>query len=328
MPAAGASVAWPYDWFHLNSIALDADGSLLISARATWAVYDVDRASGRDQLAVRRTPAELRDGTGHGDRLAARRAPARARHAQRLRQRRPAVDAAPLARARRARRPARTTPPSSSRASRSRRRSTPRPRAISSACRDGNWWIGWGNVNESSEVSARAAGSCSRPTRRPAPRATARCASPGAAAPLHAPAASRVRASRATARCASTRAGTARRPSRAGGSRPGARRGSLRALGLGRADRLRDGASRAPGRAAYLAVDGARRARAALASSGRRPPSALRLGRSSSSPGARHEVRRTGPVSDRAHAVAAISRAAEPQLTCPPAGHGGPEENS
>jgi hypothetical protein len=46
MPAAAASVASPYDWFHLNSIALEGDGSLLISARSTWTVYDLDSATG------------------------------------------------------------------------------------------------------------------------------------------------------------------------------------------------------------------------------------------------------------------------------------------
>ena len=46
MPAAAASVASPYDWFHMNSIALEGDGSLLISARSTWTVYDLDSATG------------------------------------------------------------------------------------------------------------------------------------------------------------------------------------------------------------------------------------------------------------------------------------------
>jgi Arylsulfotransferase (ASST) len=36
----------PFDYFHINSIDLDADGNLLISARNTWAVYKIDRASG------------------------------------------------------------------------------------------------------------------------------------------------------------------------------------------------------------------------------------------------------------------------------------------
>jgi hypothetical protein len=37
----------PYDYFHINSIDVDHDGDLLISARNTWAVYKIDRHSGR-----------------------------------------------------------------------------------------------------------------------------------------------------------------------------------------------------------------------------------------------------------------------------------------
>jgi hypothetical protein len=37
----------PYDYFHINSIAQFPNGDLLISARNTWAVYRVDRATGR-----------------------------------------------------------------------------------------------------------------------------------------------------------------------------------------------------------------------------------------------------------------------------------------
>jgi hypothetical protein len=36
----------PYDYFHVNSIAPDKDGNLLISARNTWAVYKVNRQTG------------------------------------------------------------------------------------------------------------------------------------------------------------------------------------------------------------------------------------------------------------------------------------------
>jgi hypothetical protein len=43
----GASLASPWDWFHLNSINVDSDGSLLISARDTSAVYDLDAATGQ-----------------------------------------------------------------------------------------------------------------------------------------------------------------------------------------------------------------------------------------------------------------------------------------
>jgi hypothetical protein len=42
-----AAVSWPLDYFHLNSINLDPDGSLLVSSRNTWAAYDIDAASGQ-----------------------------------------------------------------------------------------------------------------------------------------------------------------------------------------------------------------------------------------------------------------------------------------
>jgi Arylsulfotransferase (ASST) len=42
--AAAANSVWnPYDYFHVNSIAVDDDGNLLISGRNTWAVYKVNR---------------------------------------------------------------------------------------------------------------------------------------------------------------------------------------------------------------------------------------------------------------------------------------------
>jgi len=40
-------VGYPWDYFHVNAIDEDADGNLLVSARNTWAVYKVARASGR-----------------------------------------------------------------------------------------------------------------------------------------------------------------------------------------------------------------------------------------------------------------------------------------
>ena len=36
----------PYDYFHINSVALDWDGNLVISGRNTWAVYKVSRRTG------------------------------------------------------------------------------------------------------------------------------------------------------------------------------------------------------------------------------------------------------------------------------------------
>src|SRR5579885_1947800 len=36
----------PFDYFHVNSIDVDLDGNLLVSARNTWGVYKLDRRSG------------------------------------------------------------------------------------------------------------------------------------------------------------------------------------------------------------------------------------------------------------------------------------------
>jgi hypothetical protein len=38
---------WPYDFFHINSINLDQDGGLLISARNTWTAYDLNAQTGQ-----------------------------------------------------------------------------------------------------------------------------------------------------------------------------------------------------------------------------------------------------------------------------------------
>jgi Arylsulfotransferase (ASST) len=37
----------PWDWFHLNSIDLEPGGNILISARSTWAAYQLEGGSGR-----------------------------------------------------------------------------------------------------------------------------------------------------------------------------------------------------------------------------------------------------------------------------------------
>jgi hypothetical protein len=44
---AGDSAHLPYDYFHANSVGLDADGDILASARHTWGVYKIDRKSGK-----------------------------------------------------------------------------------------------------------------------------------------------------------------------------------------------------------------------------------------------------------------------------------------
>ncbi|MBB4767380.1 arylsulfotransferase family protein [Amorphoplanes digitatis] len=42
----GESAHLPYDYFHANSVGLDADGDLLVSARHTWTAYKIDRRTG------------------------------------------------------------------------------------------------------------------------------------------------------------------------------------------------------------------------------------------------------------------------------------------
>ena len=39
----------PWDWFHINSIDLESDGNVLISARNTWAAYQIQAGTGRIQ---------------------------------------------------------------------------------------------------------------------------------------------------------------------------------------------------------------------------------------------------------------------------------------
>ena len=46
-PAGQGEAAAPFDYFHLNSIAEDADGTLVLSARHTHAIYKVSRETGR-----------------------------------------------------------------------------------------------------------------------------------------------------------------------------------------------------------------------------------------------------------------------------------------
>ncbi|HET7568672.1 MAG TPA: arylsulfotransferase family protein [Gaiellaceae bacterium] len=54
-----------FDYFHANSVALDADGDLLVSARNTWTVYKLDRGTGavRWRLGGKRSDFALGDGT-------------------------------------------------------------------------------------------------------------------------------------------------------------------------------------------------------------------------------------------------------------------------
>ncbi len=46
-PAVGTSRQWPFDYFHLNSVEQLANGRTLISARNTWALYELDTQTGQ-----------------------------------------------------------------------------------------------------------------------------------------------------------------------------------------------------------------------------------------------------------------------------------------
>jgi hypothetical protein len=54
----------PFDYFHINSIDVDLDGNLLVSARNTWGVYKLDRKSGAVvwQLGTKSTDFQLGPG--------------------------------------------------------------------------------------------------------------------------------------------------------------------------------------------------------------------------------------------------------------------------
>jgi hypothetical protein len=45
--AATSTTEWPYDYFHLNSVAVRRDGSILISARNTSALYEINPSTGQ-----------------------------------------------------------------------------------------------------------------------------------------------------------------------------------------------------------------------------------------------------------------------------------------
>jgi hypothetical protein len=43
----GASAEWPFDYFHINSLDEEPDGDMLISARNTWALYQLNEQTGQ-----------------------------------------------------------------------------------------------------------------------------------------------------------------------------------------------------------------------------------------------------------------------------------------
>jgi hypothetical protein len=43
----GASTEWPFDYFHMNSLDQEPGGNMLLSARNTWALYQIDEQTGQ-----------------------------------------------------------------------------------------------------------------------------------------------------------------------------------------------------------------------------------------------------------------------------------------
>jgi hypothetical protein len=62
----GSTTTWPFDFFHVNSIDIVRDGSLLTSARNTRAIYDIDPRSGQIawRLGGKRSTFAMGPGTG------------------------------------------------------------------------------------------------------------------------------------------------------------------------------------------------------------------------------------------------------------------------
>lgn len=65
-PANRSTIAEPFDFFHINSINLDQDGSVLISGRNTWGVYDIEARTGQIawRLGGRHPSFKMGPGTG------------------------------------------------------------------------------------------------------------------------------------------------------------------------------------------------------------------------------------------------------------------------
>ena len=75
----GGTSSTPYDYFHINSVALAPDGDVIISSRNTWTIYKVSRSERRGPVAAGREEVRLHQGAGRDVRLAARRPHAGAR---------------------------------------------------------------------------------------------------------------------------------------------------------------------------------------------------------------------------------------------------------
>jgi hypothetical protein len=63
-PASGATKIWPFDYFHINSLDPETNGTLLVSARNTSAVYEVDEQTGQIRTRIGGRDSDLAMGAG------------------------------------------------------------------------------------------------------------------------------------------------------------------------------------------------------------------------------------------------------------------------
>jgi Arylsulfotransferase (ASST) len=63
--AVTTSTTWPFDYFHINSMDQHADGTTLISARNTWALYELNTTTGQilSQIGGKHSTVNMLDGT-------------------------------------------------------------------------------------------------------------------------------------------------------------------------------------------------------------------------------------------------------------------------
>ena len=152
MPVRGASAAWPYDWFHLNSIALGAGGAIVISARSTWALYELDSTTGEVDWEVGGRSPTFAQGPGTAT---AWQHDARVLGPDTV----SAFDnGGPPSTQTHSRGVVLHVDPATRQVSLVASVVIPTPifaqtQGNLERLPDGNWWIGWGNVNESSEVT-------------------------------------------------------------------------------------------------------------------------------------------------------------------------------
>ena len=62
--AVGSSTEWPFDYFHMNSVDLQSSGNLLLSARNTWTLYELNGQTGQVQARAGGRHSTIKMGSG------------------------------------------------------------------------------------------------------------------------------------------------------------------------------------------------------------------------------------------------------------------------